>query len=256
MEGVTNNSSSGGKVFSLLLFIVGLVGLYYLYYYLFGSSVGTRYELIEKSIPANPSEKITVSSTDLPMLYEGGEFTFSTWIYVNNWSYRSGFNKSILTIGGRNLDTIRIYLGGFKPSLQVRFHTKEAGKGNDLAVANQKTTFTDLQTGSQLLESGSSCDISEIELQRWVFLTVSVNGKTVDIYIDGKLTRSCVLPNLFKVDASGYAATLLDYGGFGGLITSAVMYDTALSPDRVYKDYMAGPEPITSIVEWFKSFFA
>lgn len=258
MDATANNSSSGGKLVSLLLFIIGLVGLYYLYHYLFGPSSGSQYELIGKAIPANPAEKITISSNDLPPLYEGGDFTFSTWIYVNNWSYRSGFYKSILTIGGPNLDTIRVYLGGFKPTLMVRFHTKEeqSNTGDDLSMVNRKATFTELQTGSQLLESSSSCDLPEIELQRWVLLTISVSGKTVDVYVDGKLTRSCVLPNLFKVDAGGYAANLLDYGGFGGQIATTVLYGFALSPDRVYKNYMAGPEPVTSVWEWFQSFFA
>jgi hypothetical protein len=88
-----------------------------------------------------------------------------------------------------------------------------------------------------------------------VNITVAVNGKTVDVYVDGKLSRSCVLPNMFKVD-NNYTAKLLEYGGFGGLLSTTTLYDTALNPDIVYKNYMAGPEPITSIGEWFKSFFA
>ncbi len=34
------------------------------------------------------------------------------------------------------------------------------------------------------------------------------------------------------------------------------MYDAALNPEAVYKNYMAGPEPITNIGQWFSSFFA
>jgi hypothetical protein len=100
------------------------------------------------------------------------------------------------------------------------------------------------------------CDLPEIELQRWVCITVAVNGKTVDVYYDGKLARSCVLPTFYKVDASGYSAKLLGYGGFGGQISRTTMYDVALNPEQVYKIYMAGPEPITSIGDWFSSFFA
>jgi hypothetical protein len=33
------------------------------------------------------------------------------------------------------------------------------------------------------------------------------------------------------------------------------MYDAALNPERVYKQYMAGPEPINSLSDWFASFF-
>jgi len=258
MEASYNSNSGANSLFSLILFIIGVVALYYLYKYLFASQKTASYTLIGKTTPANPSQKIVISSDNLPGLYEGGEFTVSTWIYVNNWSYRSGFNKSILNIGGRNNDIIRIYLGGFKPSLMVRFHTKQGDstKGEALSNASQKQLFSELQTGSDILSSSSLCDLPEIELQRWVNITVAVNGKTIDVYLDGKLARSCVLPSLFKVDAGGYTANLLDYGGFGGSISTTIMYDTALGPDAIYKNYMAGPEPITSIQQWFSSFFA
>jgi hypothetical protein len=58
------------------------------------------------------------------------------------------------------------------------------------------------------------------------------------------------------VDAGGYSATLLSYGGFGGQISNTTMYDAALNPEAVYKSYMAGPEPITTIGGWLSSFFA
>ena len=82
-----------------------------------------------------------------------------------------------------------------------------------------------------------------------------MNGKTVDVYIDGKLARSCVLPSLVQVDSGGYTADLLDYGGFGGYVNSIQMYNYALAPNSVYNMYMGGPNPITSIGGFFTSFF-
>jgi hypothetical protein len=99
------------------------------------------------------------------------------------------------------------------------------------------------------------CDLPEIDLQRWVNLAVSVNGRTVDVYVDGKLVRSCVLPSFYKVDAGGYSAYLLSYGGFGGYIASTMMYDTALHPEAIYRNYIAGPEPISSLGDWIRSLF-
>ena len=58
------------------------------------------------------------------------------------------------------------------------------------------------------------------------------------------------------MDAGGYSAYLLSYGGFGGQIANVSMYDAALNPEQVYKNYMAGPQPITNLVDWFTSFFA
>ena len=252
MEAANNSSSStSGWLFSAIVMIIGLIGLYYLYQYLFASNKVSRYGLLEKTTSGNPSAKITISSDDIAPLYEGGEFTISTWIYINNWSYRNNQYKSILTIGGRSVDTIRMYLGAFRPKLMIRLKHTDS---DDTVI--QSSLFTSPQMDSDMNESSDLCDLPEVELQRWVNITVAVNGRTVDVYTDGKLARSCVLPSLFKVDAGGYNATLLDYGGFGGLISNTTMYDTALGPDQVYKNYMAGPDPIRSIGEWFSSFFA
>jgi hypothetical protein len=261
-----NNSSSPlGRLVPVLLILAGLIGLYYLYQYLYGPKTGNAYTLISKDMAANidPAKPITITSDQLPSLFEGGEFTVSTWIYVNNWSYRSGFGKSIISVGGPNFDTIRIYLGGYKPKLHVRLHTRDSNVASSatdmtsesLAKATQNATFNILQTDSGLMDSSQLCDLPEIELQRWVNITVAVNGKTVDVYLNGKLARSCVLPKMFKVDAGGYSANLLAYGGFGGQLSTTTMYDAALNPEQVYKNYMAGPEPITNIGQWLASFF-
>ena len=274
MDAITSLSPMR-RIVSLLLTIAGLVGLYYLYQYLFASTTGNIYTLATKNQSANPITPIIVASDKLPAIYEGGEFTISTWIYVNDWSYRRGNNKSILSIEGENFDVIRIYLGSYKPSLSVRLHTKDGSASNTNVMGNsasgfggvspqatesldknsRESTFNTLQTESGLLDGSPICDLPEVELQRWVCITVAVNGKTVDVYYDGKLARSCVLPTYYKADTR-YSAKLLGYGGFGGQISGTVMYDVALNPEQVYKIYMAGPEPITSIKDWFTSFFA
>ena len=282
MNAAANKSSPIGRLVPVLLVLAGLIGLYYLYQYLFGPKSTNAYTLISGTQSANidPSKPITITSDKLPIIYEGGEFTISTWIYVTNWSYRTGFNKSIISVGGPNFDTIRVYLGGNKPKLSVRLQTKDmSGAMNavpsgatainvnlgatksqvpveSLDKGTQTATFGILQTDSGLLDGSPLCDLPEIDLQRWVCITVSVNGRTVDVYMDGKLARSCVLPSFFKVDAGGYSANLLAYGGFGGQIATTTMYDSALNPEVVYKNYMAGPQPITNIGQWFSSFFA
>ena len=109
-----------------------------------------------------------------------------------------------------------------------------------------------VRLGAKLIEMKNNAEmhpIYSIYFQRWVNITVAANGKTVDVYLDGKLSRSCILPRPFKVPSS-YSANLLEYTGFGGQLSTTTMYDAALNPEQVYKNYMAGPEPVTSIGDW------
>ena len=264
-NGIRNqNSAPLHYMIPYILVFVSLLGMYYLYQYLFGARTGTPYTLVSSTQSSTvPNQPIIIRADQLPQLFEGGEFTVSTWIYVSNWSYRSGLMKSIFRIGGTQFDTCRIYLGGRTPKLHIRFHTHEKGiphnhhVEDDLSQEATATLFTTLSMDiNDTDDIAPLCDLPEISLQRWVHLTVSVNSKTVDVYTDGKLARSCVLPLQYKVDSSGYSASLLDYGGFGGQLSTTTMYDTALNPESVHKIYMAGPEPITSFGGWLKSVFS
>lgn len=258
-----NNSGRSliGVFVPITVILIGIVGLYYLYQYLFGPRTLNRSIILGRTQKADidVSKPVTIPSSNLPGIYEGGQFTISTWIYINNWTYRSGFNKHILSIGGPNFDTIRVYLGCYKPSLQIRLQTgttTNTTSGDSLLKSQQNSVFGDLQTDNGLLSGSPVCDIPDIELQKWVHIGIAVNGRTVDVYTDGRLARSCVLPDLYKVDAGGYNATMLAYGGFGGSISTSSIYDSALNPEDMYSIYMAGPEPITNILDWLRSFFA
>lgn len=242
--------------------ILCLVALYYLYQYLFGTGNQQSISIIgstKQSAQTNPARPTIIPASSLPPLYEGGEFSISGWIYLQNWSYRQGFNKNVLTIGGvgkGSFDTIRIGLGATKASLLVRTSSMLQKLQSD------DSFFDTLQTGSGLFESatgadgaGGGCDIQQIDSQRWVQFAVAVNNNTVDVYIDGKLARSCILQGSYKVDSAGYEARVLDNGGFGGYVSNINMYNYALTPDMVYHQYMQGPTPITGILNYLKSFF-
>jgi len=204
--------------------------------------------------PGNPPTVPTpVRSDVLPPVYQGGEFSVSTWIYVNNWSVNQNKNKSILRLGGSKFDTLRVYLGSSQPQIMVRLDDSSQKMRPD------DKTFTDLQTGANLQNSYTICDTPPIDLQRWVNLTVVVNGMTCDVYIDGKLVRSCVLPNYFTVDTN-YSVYMLDdgtgnAGGFGGSISTTTMYGYALAPDMIYTNYIQGPNSISNLLQYLASFF-
>jgi len=246
---------SNATVVQIIIALLGLWGLYALYQYL-STGPAPAVTLLSGSQPGNPQTMpAAIRSDNLPPLYQGGEFTISTWIYINNWSVNQNKNKSIVRIGGNKYDTIRIYLGSRTPQLMVRINNGDKGD-----LKTDDNTFTEMRTDAHLLESTRLCDIPNIDMQRWVHICVVVNGMTCDVYIDGKLIRSCVLPSYYKVDTN-YAAYMLDdgtgnAGGFGGSITTTTMYGYALSPDVIYTNYLAGPNQITTFGQYLGSFFA
>ena len=263
-----DGSTAMSRFVKVMMAVLGLVGLYYLYQYLFGTSSMASTTLIgpKTNAQTDPAKPIIIPASGLPGLYEGGELSISMWIYIQNWNYRTSFNKHILSIGGDTFDTLRVYLAGNKPQLKIRVHTYTPSQvtttissdnvpSDRLEAATRQGVFNNMETDSGLLDSTPLCDLPEVDMQRWVQVVISMNGKTCDVYMDGKLARSCILPTFYKVDKGGYNANLLSYGGFGGYISAVNMYSYAMAPDQVYHAYMAGPAPITDLGAYLKSFF-
>jgi hypothetical protein len=259
----------GGVLGTLIFVILALVSLYYLYQFLFYSSGFDRRDYVNGPQAANMAAPIIVAGDKLPALYEGGEYTANIWVYINDWSYNRGLNKHILSIGGDSFLTFAIFLAPYANTLNVRVHTRSgsglpsgapsqatpspSASADDLSKANLANIFGNSQTPDGLTSSVRPCDIPSFELQKWVQVTVVLNNATSDIYIDGKLARSCVLPSTFKVDKNNQQLRICDHSGFGGFISNTSLFNYSLNPEEVWRLYMSGPSSNYSVWQYFSS---
>jgi len=226
---------------NLLVVVIALVIVYYSFKFFYGTSTSTGITVESDKISANQGVKIYKNQAQI---YEGGEYSVNFWMYVSGWSYKQGTRKHVLEIGGTNFATLLVGLGAYKNSLNVRVNTKDASgasvSGIGLTNADKELFFKPLQSDTALTVQ-PMCDIDEVDLQRWIQVTVCINGRTCDVYIDGKLARSCVLSSFFKVDPTGQSVTVVDRGGFDGYVSQVSTYNYSLNPSNVYNMYMAGP---------------
>jgi hypothetical protein len=259
-----------GMIGKILFPILAIVALYYLYQFLFGPSDLMGKDILNGGIKANPDKPLTIQGAELPPLLEGGEYSVNFWIYVDDYGYNLGRNKPILSLGDFDqFLTLIVFLGPYKNSLNVRVHTQGAGEGavakgsptpspadnaDNLSKANLENLFGNLQQDTGLLNTTRMCDIPSIDLQKWIQVTITLNTKICDVYIDGKLARSCILPSFFRVSPS-YSLRLCDRKGFGGYVANASAYNYALNPEQIWKLYMSGPGPQYSLLDYLKSLF-
>ena len=257
MEGALNSFPAARPLGGILLVIIGAVVLYYLYKFVYGAEGLSTESVITTAIPGNTKTRPALYS--IPPIYEGGEYSVTFWVYVTAFKDQSGLNKHILEIRGVDFSTLVVGLGAFKNKLLTRVNTAggRGGTGNtSLTPAEVQSLFKTTQVPSGLLEEGLElCDLPEVDLQRWVCIGIVLNGRTCDLYMDGKLARSCVLPGPFKVDPKGYQMKLLDFDGFDGFLSDVSCYQYSLNPDQMYRIYMAGPSDTasTGFLGWLKS---
>jgi len=233
----------------VVIVVVGILlvlCLYYLRNFLYGTddtSDMVIYSSPSDGLPAkNQTPTIFKGTGQVPQIYGGGEYSVSTWIYVTNWNINKGTNKPflVLTGGADQYMTLIMYLGQFTNKLGIRTsyetQTGDLGSLKDYrAIVKGQSPYSD--------SSGDfkTCDVESVDLQRWVNITAVLTGHTIDIYIDGKLSRSCLLDGLFKVDGDVPTIKLGGPDGFGGLIGKTRAANFAYSPDKVYAYYQEGP---------------
>jgi len=246
-----NSGGPGKTVFNVVAVILVVVALYYFYKWLNGSDGYDSKEVIvytssNTGLPGKSTEPViyTTGTSNMPAVYEGGEYSVSTWIYVTNWGVNKGYNKPFLRLNGGSstgYETLLMYLGQNVSKLAIRVSTENlkltTGELNAIRPANGSSygssPYTDMDT--------KKCDIESIDLQRWVCITAVLDGRTLDVYIDGKLSRSCVLDGMFKVSGDSAKLSLGGPTGFGGLIGQTQVANYAYSPDQVYRIYQNGP---------------
>jgi hypothetical protein len=262
----------GGTVYNVAVFVVIAIAIYYFYKWLSGNSSNENTESIIYNPPyagmvanaSNPNVYTLSTNPDLPSIYGGGELSISTWIYVSKWTNTVNHNKRFLTLSNDSTGAILVlYLGQNTPKLGVRVSTSdltlnstELNKIVGVSVNAAGASSSSAPIGIYGDASTEKCDIESLDLQRWVNITVVLDGKVADVYIDGKMSRSCVLSGPFKA-TEGNPATRVTLGGnygFNGLIGQTRLANFAYSPDNIYAIYQNGPND-TSIFTKIKGYF-
>lgn len=240
-------ATNRGSAFNVLYVVAFVVALYYLYKF-FVSSSDLEVDILNSEADANTPQSFPLPDSPSVRVKTGGEYTVSFWMYISSWDYRAGLAKSVMQIvdsASPQHALLTTILYPNEPKMMVRVHTESKSEGMDYTNFNN---FNSLLSGSQngamfgpTLES-PMCDLADIDLQRWINITVSVNGRIVDVYYDGKLARSCVLPDIPTAPTNGTQAIAIGQkGGYGGKISGIQFFAYPLTPDRIYSIYQAGP---------------
>jgi len=82
--------------------------------------------------------------------------------------------------------------------------------------------------------------VPNIPLQKWTNLIVSLTNKSMDIYVNGKLVRTTVLPSVPKTDPNA-SLYLTPNGGFSGYTSGLFYWKDSITPQAAWNVYKKGP---------------
>lgn len=194
---------------------VGVLLIIYLVYLYFFAKSNTKLVNIHN---AQSSKMI-----DASQLAKGvsNDYMFSIWVYVNDWNYRYGENKIIF----QRLDDHN----GPAPTMEF------ASGINDLHL--HVNCFRADGTSSDQTEV-HTCTVQNVPLQTWTNIIMSVHNRVLDVYLDGKLVRTCILPGNPSSSTSGVKLT--PGGGFSGYTSNFEYKENAINPREAYDIYKNG----------------
>jgi len=196
-----------------------------------------------------------------------GHFAVSMWIFIDDWNYNYGETKNILKkVNGNGLSLPHIYLGEFKNDLHidVNMFAKDSEDYQTLLATDAGDSFTapfecklnnddppvrkihETTTGTN---TGIDCPggtlqsikIENINMQKWVNIITTVNNRTLDVYINGKLIKTKTFDNIIDpVLLNSGGIELVSDGGFGGFFSKVQYYPYFITPEKAWSIYKSG----------------
>jgi hypothetical protein len=201
-------------------------------------------------------------------------YSFSVWTYISDWSGNYGSCKNIISIQapslvGGNPTIFQLYLDPTRNDLHIYVKDVTARKTSD-DVSSYSSSST---LSSNCTNNKSTCSVSNFPVQSWVNVSISVYNRAVDVYIDGKLVRTCSLDNVAAPINSG--STIYVGGGdsgtnkcsgggelvgFTGYIASVLYNPDIISPQDAWNTYARGynnsPFGLSNLLQRYKLEFA
>lgn len=193
----------------------------------------------------------TISASSLTQNATGNanNFAYSIWFYVQDWNYRYGENKVIF--GRMSNSSASISTGslpgisGVDPCPLVYLDTME----NNVIIAlgcypganNLPTSYDNGSSNSPPTSQAQVqlCQVNNVPIQRWVNLTISVYGRTLDVYLDGKLVKTCLLPGVAMINTNANVYVTPN-GGFNGWTSKIQYWANPLNPQQAWNVYTKG----------------
>lgn len=198
---------------NIILWIIIIVLLIIVYNYI-SSDVSTLSGLISAQTLQHIDASSLVQTNAL-------NFTYSIWFYIDDWNQNYGANKVIF---GRMNDATSIA----NPCPLVSLNDTN----NNIDV--KLTVNTPTAASTQF-----TCSVDNIPIQKWVHLLISVYGRTLDTYIDGKLVRTCVMPGIPVVNPLS-PIYVTPNGGFSGWTSRFQYWGDATDPQMAWNIYKQG----------------
>lgn len=227
-------SSTGMYIFGFIL----LVAVLYIAYKFLRSSGGSSAISLTSSMrdlisaPIDGRRETTITAAELPA-NDTSDYGIQFWMYIKDWDYGFGREKGVVLRSdpaNRSIMNPNITLHPTDNSLNVSvslYGSGAAGAGTP-SPSNSTSSNGDTYT----------CTVENVPLQSWFSVSVTVFQRNLDVYINGRLVKSCVLPGVPRLAVGDVVVGANQ--GFSGSMCGLKYYNKMLHPSDAAGFFSAG----------------
>jgi hypothetical protein len=174
-------------------------------------------------IPQNPKSNGAIPIVRSHNERDGLEFSWSVWIFVDDFAYKEHEFKHVFHKGNENVNQAGKSFPNNAPGLYITPDT------NDLVVI--------MNTYDQINEEVT---VKDLPLNKWVNVIIRCSKQNqLDVYINGSLSKRYILRGVPK---QNYGDVFVGMnGGFSGYVSSLRYFDYALGTNRIQTLMEEGP---------------
>tara|TARA_B100001093_G_scaffold443349_1_gene445610 strand:+ start:1927 stop:2763 length:837 start_codon:yes stop_codon:yes gene_type:complete len=185
-------------------------------------------------------------------------FMLTVWFYIDNWGNSISKEKNILYMATKsNVSTpteLENTLTGISSKTNVDGNLINRYKNLSFGLDKyENNLFIDIETYNDSPDKNSDSStftryiIKNVSVQKWNCLTISVDTKTLDVYLDGKLRNSFILNGLYRNKTTNNSKKNIYLGnmggqntGFEGFITRVRYEPNSIDPQKAFSIYQEG----------------
>ena len=227
----------------ILLGIAVVVILFVLYSYFFTDNTSQNLITLKDG---------TVSETlGEDKIENSANFSYSLWIFLKDYNYMSSYFRP--TAGPQTLPTTTDPTIPLEDDFHYNLHLDEYDSSLNFTIRTVEGDTSQSEGTATNVSKSTTCTLKNIPLQKWTHVLISVRNKTLDIYLDGKLEKTCVSDLPYMLPESAQPLYLCPsentikksestesgekYPGFRGFMGTFMHYTRAIQPREAYAIY-------------------
>jgi len=156
---------------------------------------------------------------------KGMEFTWSTWLYLNDLGTVDGKYQHIFSKGDGNINTST--------------NLASVNNGPGLYVKPLENTLHVVMNSVSSTDENTTIDITNVPIKKWFHVALRLQNTALDVYVNGVVVERLVFTNTPKQNYGDIY--ICQNGGFAGKLSNLRYYSRALNVFEINNIVSSGP---------------